>query len=1131
MEQIKYGIIHAHTEHSLKDSVLSPQTLCKRAAELGAPAVVLTDHGVLTGVFEFMKAAAANGIKGIPGVEAYVQEDNSLTKREHLLLIPKNLLGYQAISKAVTMSNTRIHDKHPCVNIDILEQCFGVGSKGHGNVISTSACVGGILSKVLLKNRSLEAEAEKIRNKMKKCNSPEDPAYIANKKECDRLICEIKDTMTKRDALVKIASRKFKQKERSLNALPVGSAEYAEFKAKLDAEKSETENAAKELLAIKKRIAELNNLKKIVHAQCSEAEKTHSRWKINREALDKVLKGMKPDYELYEEAKAKALKYSDIFGENNFYIELQYHRISDEMYVMPLLVQIADELNLPVVACNDIHYANNSKEDVRARQLINSLRFNTWSPLREGDTEYYIKTDEELREILSEILPSETVEKALQGIGEIVSRCDVQLPKEKHYPKFVDEKGESAKYRLRRLAKEGISKRYKANEWTEEHEKRMEYELEIIEEQGYSDYLCIVEDFLSYARARGKDNPEKVGLSVGPGRGSAVGSLVCYLSGITGIDPMKYGLIFERFLNRERVSMPDIDSDFDIDIRGEVLEYVQNKYGKDAVCNILAMGTLAAKAAIRNVARVTGDERRGDTSAFMDIGDAIAKAIPKTPDIQLSDVEEELRDKFKDNEEALHIIDDAKLIEGAALQYSTHAAGVVISDNGDVSEYIPLMQNDDGLIMCQCNMVEAEENAGLLKMDFLGLRNLNIISAALRDIKRNYGISLDMEKVGQSLTNGISTPFDKKGNVFSDIFCKGKTNGVFQFESHGMKSMLKRFKPSNIEDLILLVAAYRPGPMQYLDDIVAVKHHKKKPEYVIPEMESVLGATYGSPIYQEQIMEIFHKFAGFTLGEADIIRRYMSKKKVEKFAAYKDKFIDGLIERGAEPQKAEDFWDQLLQFSKYAFNKSHACAYAIVAFYTAWLKLNYSVEYMTALLNYAKSDSKQTKQEKIAAIVNECKNMGIAVLPPDINNSGYDFKNRNGDIIFGLGSIKGIKSAANTIIETRNAERFHSFKDFVTRTPINKTVIEGCIYSGALDCWGQNRVAMQVVFRKSLIHTLRKKKLKVSYISSKVSCLSTKRKLDGQLEIVMMKFLITSYCGNSCKKRSLRKMISRNSVN
>ncbi len=559
-----------------------------------------------------------------------------------------------------------------------------------------------------------------------------------------------------------------------------------------------------------------------------------------------------------------------------------------------------------------------------------------------------------------------------------------------------------------------------------------------------SDYLCIVADFIQEARRLGM---------VGPGRGSAVGSIVCYLTDITQVDPIPYHLLFERFLNKDRVSSPDIDTDFDIVVREKMIEYVKNKYGKNAVCNIATIGTLAAKNSIRNAARILGSELHDDPKYFLNLGDAIAKEVSSEPNTKLADTD---FSKFKSDKDAQRILKDARLIEGVAVQYGMHAAGVIISDNSDVSDYVPLMWNEDNQRwLCQCDMTQAESDAGLLKMDFLGLKNLNVIADTLAIIKKHHGENIDIVAVGQDLSHdGKHTGYDRKGkNVFEDIFSKGQTNAVFQFESNGMKSMLKRFKPDNIEDLILLVACFRPGPMQYLDDIIDVKHGRKKPRYIVPQMEEILGATYGYPVYQEQIMQIFNKIAGFTLGESDIIRRYMSKKKTEKFAAYKDKFIEGLLHSGARQKDAEDFWQQLLDFSKYAFNKSHATAYAFVAFYTAWLKLYYPAEYMTAVLNY-------TPVDKLQKMVAECNNIGIEVLPPDINNSEKEFSYKDGSILFGLKKIKGVASATEWILDQRKEKPFYGFKDFIRRGQTKKNVTEALIKAGAMDRWTSNRAAL-----------------------------------------------------------------------
>lgn len=1063
--KIKYGVIHVHSENSRKDSVAKVEDLFARAKELGAPAITLTDHGVLTGVEEAKKAAKKIGIKYIPGVEAYYENTNSgLDQRMHLILLAKDEIGYRAISLAVTESNANLDSKgYPRMNEETLRKYFAEGSIGHNHVIATSACMTGVLSSVLLMNGSIEKEIKKIADKKATLYNPNSPVYKTACEKYENLTNEIEHLNEEIKRLDKLAKMPFTAKEKAVKASE-GTPEYAEKKARLDAEKKASEDAATTVEEYKaKRVAlkleqkEANESKKLFEGNNME------RYNEFERRIEALRAEIFSDEELYQRAIEQAKTFENIFGKGDFYCELQYHGIEAERDVMPLIAKIAMELNIPMVAANDAHMVLSSKDDVKARQLIRALRFNKWEELLDGDSELYIKSDEELADSLSQILPMEIVEKAFDGIREITEKCDVVFSNEPHYPKFEsDVANEDAATRLRRLAYEGIEWRYPNGEgWTNEHKERMEYELGIITDLGFCDYLCIVEDFLSYGRLLGKinlDDPryiadpynvqllkelanEEVGLGIGPGRGSAVGSLVCYLIGITGIDPMKYGLIFERFLNKERVSMPDIDSDFKTDIRNRVLDYVKYKYGPDAVCCIMTRGTQAAKASIRNTARLLGSEKYGDTKRFLALGDQIAKAIPNVLNIKLSDCEDKITEQFGNNDDAMEIFHNAKLIEGSFVTVGMHAAGVIISDNGDVKQYVPLMYNTDKeQWMTQCEKDPCEA-LGLLKMDFLGLRNLNIITETLREIKKNTGKSIDIELV----------PFEKE--VFSKIFAAGNTNSVFQFESGGMKKMLRQFRPESIEDIILLVAAYRPGPMQYLDSIIAVKHGRKKPEYVIPEMETILGKTYGYPVYQEQIMQIFNKFAGFSLGESDIIRRLMSKKKTKEFAKYKDKFIDGLCENGADRRKAEDFWTQMVDFSEYAFNKSHAAAYAFVAYYTAWLKCFYPTEYLCAVMN-------DTVFEKLGGLIADCRSFGVQVNPANINVSDAKFSTCKDGVVVGLGLIKGVASSASPIIIERANGKFKSFTEFMLRTRTSKDVAENLIYAGAFDEFTRNRQAL-----------------------------------------------------------------------
>lgn len=477
----------------------------------------------------------------------------------------------------------------------------------------------------------------------------------------------------------------------------------------------------------------------------------------------------------------------------------------------------------------------------------------------------------------------------------------------------------------------------------------------------------------------------------------------------------------------------DIDSDFAPEVRGKVLDYVKHKYGEKAVCCISTIGTQGVKGSIRNCARLLGDRKYGDAKALIGLGADICSAVPKEVGIKFADCIDMLRAKFESNPDAMTILHDAVIMEGTFTNIGMHAAGVIIADNGDVAEYVPLMNSAEGEKVSQCNMNYTEEQ-GLLKMDFLGLKNLAIITNAIRLVQKNHGINLEMDKIDLS---------DK--DVYDNIFAKGMTNSVFQFESPGMKGMLTRFKPETLEDLILLVAAYRPGPLQYLDAIIDTKSTGKKPEYVIPEMESVLGVTYGKPIYQEQVMSVFNQFAGFSLGESDIIRRYMSKKKTDKFMAYHDKFIEGMVARGATNEGAEDFWLQLVDFSKYAFNKSHACAYAITAYYTGYLKYHYPHEYMTAVANQADFDD-------MSKIIGDIRSLRIKLSAPDVNKSEDAFTTDGKTVYYGLANIKNVASAASDIIAERNANGpFISFESFMERTQCRKDVAIALAASGALD--------------------------------------------------------------------------------
>ena len=1113
--KIKYGIIHIHSENSLKDSALNIDDLVNRAGELGAPAIVLTDHGTLTGTEDFKKAVAKYNkenkttIKAIPGVEAYFEEDDDLIHRCHLILIPKDKIGFRAIAKAVTASNHRQDSLNiPRMNMEILKEFFGKDSNGHGHVIATSACMQGVIASILNQNSFINKDIAKLESKREDLCSPLDPDYRSARQECEAIEDEIAKISELIKELQKIAKKPYTKKEKALNAF-LGTPEYEEHKKALDAEKAESAAAQAESEHLKEIRDDKKNSLKLLKTRRKEYETSVEKWTAITQEIDSLKESVASSEGLYQKAKEQARKYVEIFGEGNFYAELQYHRIPEEAELMPLVAEIAGELHLPVVAANDAHMATNTEDELRARQLMRSLRFNKWDTMNESDKELYIKTDEELSSILCEILTPEVVERAIRGIGDIINACDDDFSEnESHYPVFS--KTEPASKRLRQLCEDGIEWRYpQKNGWTEEHQRRMEYELDIIEKLGYCDYLCIVEDFLRYGRLLGKmdiihpdprylEDPfnmdlleeitkDMVGQGVGPGRGSGVGSLVCYLVGITGVDPMLHGLYFERFLNVERVSPPDIDSDIASSIRDKVIEYVKHKYGENAVCCIMTRQTQQAKAAIRNCARLLGLERFNEKTYYLDLGDDICKALPQELNIKLDACVDDLNEQFKDDEAALKIISNALLIENTFTNIGMHAAGVIIADNGDVREYVPLCYiSGTNQFATQYDKVQVEK-IGLLKMDFLGLINLDIITHALRLVQKKYGVIIDIEQV----------PFEKE--VFENIFATGNTNAVFQFESAGMKNLLRRFKPDSIQHITLLNAMYRPGPIQFLEAVIDVKNGVKTPDYVIPEMESILGETYGYPIFQEQLMSIFNKFAGFTLGEADIIRRAMAKKKISEFMSYKDKFVRGMMERGGKKEKVEEFWEQLLKFAEYAFNKSHSCAYAHVAYYTAYLKHHYPQEYFCAVLNHTKSD-------KLCQMIKNCKTSGIKLLPPDINYSENEFTSGEGGILYGLGSIKNIGTRAETYIFERNDKgKYLSFAEFLLRTRAEKDAVESFIQAGAFDNFCANREALlQALPRYS--DCLKKIKDKEKALLEKADTREKEEKYKAQLGALLDKF-------------------------
>ena len=744
---------------------------------------------------------------------------------------------------------------------------------------------------------------------------------------------------------------------------------------------------------------------------------------------------------MYEDAKAAALRYQDIFGKGNFFLELQDHGISEQQEVNRQLLRMHQETGIELVATNDVHYT--TAEDAEPHDILLCLQ--TGKKLADEDRmryeggQYYVKSPEEMERLFPYAL------EALENTHKIAERCHVEIEfGVTKLPKYDVPEGYTSWEYLNKLCFDGLSERY--HPVTQELKDRLEYELSTIKNMGYVDYFLIVWDFIKYAR----DND----IMVGPGRGSAAGSLVAYTLGITQLDPIRYDLLFERFLNPERVSMPDIDVDFCFERRQEVIDYVVRKYGKDRVVQIVTFGTLAARGVIRDVGRVLD-------MPYAQV-DVIAKMIPQELNITIDkalDMNPELKKAYEEQEEIHYLIDMAKRLEGLPRHTSMHAAGVVISQK-DVDEYVPLSKAQDGSITTQFTMTTLEE-LGLLKMDFLGLRTLTVIQDAVRLVEKDTGVSLDMQKIDYN---------DKK---VLDSLGTGHSEGVFQLESGGMKNFMKELKPQSLEDVIAGISLYRPGPMDFIPQYIRGKNRPDTIKYDCPQLEPILKPTYGCIVYQEQVMQIVRNLAGYTLGRSDLVRRAMSKKKASVMEKERQNFVYGNEEEGVPgciangiPEKtANKIYDDMIDFAKYAFNKSHAAAYAVVSYQTAYLKYYYPVEFMAALMT-----SVIEMPAKVAEYIYVCRQMGITILPPDINRGMYGFSVDNGAIRYGLSAIKSVgRPVIESIVKEREENGdYTNLQNFIERNleQVNKRAIENFIKAGALDCLEGNRRQKMMTFAR-----------------------------------------------------------------
>ena len=772
-------------------------------------------------------------------------------------------------------------------------------------------------------------------------------------------------------------------------------------------------------------------------------------------ALSACLAGEVPRFlarGLYEEAKEAVLKYQEIFGRGNYFLELQDHGIPMQRQVNQGVIRLSRELDIPLAATNDCHYIN--AEDWEAHDILLCIQTGKKvadeNRMRYEGGQYYVKSEEEMRELFSYI------PEAIDNTAKIAERCNVEIEfGVTKLPRYEVPEGYDSWGYLNHLCSEGFKERYPEDDGT--LKERLEYELGVIKSMGYVDYFLIVWDFINFARSHG--------IAVGPGRGSAAGSIVSYCLKITNIDPIRYQLLFERFLNPERVSMPDIDVDFCYERRQEVIDYVVEKYGKDQVAQIVTFGTLAARGVIRDVGRVM--------DLPYSLCDQVSKMVPAELNITLDlalKKNPELKALYDTDEQVHKLIDMSRRLEGLPRHTSMHAAGVVISRT-NIDEYVPLSRGSDGTITTQFTMTTLEE-LGLLKMDFLGLRTLTVLQDAVAMIQKDHGVKLDLDHIDFN---------DKK--VMESIGT-GKDDGVFQLESGGMKSFMKELKPESLEDIIAGISLYRPGPMDFIPKYLKGKNDPAAITYTCPQLEHILKPTYGCIVYQEQVMQIVRDLAGYTLGRSDLVRRAMSKKKADVMARERKNFVYGNEEEGVkgcaangiDEKTANQIFDDMTDFAKYAFNKSHAAAYAVVAYQTAYLKYYYPREFMAALMT-----SIMDNVTKVSEYILACRNMGIGILPPDINEGVSGFSVSGNSIRYGLSAIKSVGRAVVDVIisERETGGPFSTLEDFVSRMSnreVNKRTLESFIKSGSLDSLPGTRKQKLYVSSELLENKAREKK-------------------------------------------------------
>lgn len=1101
-----YNILHVHSQYSIHDSVLSPEEIVEKAVEIGCKNITLTDHGTLLGIDDFMDAGQKARINTIPGVELYLEN------RLHLVVIAKNYAGFKVISRVLRDANEHQEIRkikgrtfvYPIVTKEILESM-----RGDENIIVTSACIQGPVAVPLLKRFYTNEKNNQIKEKMKLLEHDVEQYKLLQKKikELDR---QLKSFRTDKSEFIKYTKAPY-QRQIEVNIKNAG--KYVEQIQELEESGSESEllngkrielnelnlkivnmkelrdNAIQMVQYLEVQIIELKSKKKDYMTKRDSYKNQKNRYEKLKEKLTSNTE-YTHEY-MYEQARETALYFNTLFP--NFYLEVQNHGLRQEAVVMPDLVKISHEIGIPLIAANDAHMKDSSQESITARQIVRYNYFDKHQEVTDTDRELYIKTEKELYHALAQVISEKDAQTAIDNT-KVLETCHVEFPTEKHYPSCESDQT------FTELLETARQNKISDGEWDEEHEKRLRHEMKIIQTMGFVDYHMVVRDFCIAGRKLGvvpkrklvnmpstyKDALEWIkfkgyntGVGVGPGRGSAVGSLVCYLLGITNIDPLKYNLLFERFLNPERVTMPDIDTDIKTSLRPYIIRYCKERYGYRTVSSIVTISTYAAKASIQMVGRDRADELYGNLpkdeqkikkQEYLIFTRKISNLLPDGSGIKLSAYDELFYSKYETNSEAILLWERAKLIEGRANGTGIHAGGIVISDNDDINEYLPVMWKEDMQVWAtQCDMVRVEKK-GMLKMDILGLLFLDCISDTVNMIKDNYGISIDLDHI----------PHDKE--VFREIYAKGNTNSIFQVESAGMKKMMRDFEPESFEDIILLISMYRPGPMQFISDIIDVKKGKKEVVYKTPLLEPILKDTYGAIAYQEQVLQLFQVLAGYSLGQADLVRRAMSKKKTDKLKIERNAFVFGDTERGItgcvsngiQAEVANEIFDEVEDFAKYAFNKSHAAAYAVVSYQAAWLKYYYPKEFLCSMFN-------NKELEQYEPIVEDCMRLGIELLPPDINISIYDFQTENEKIRYGFRGIKGVadENIIEEFVRSRKAKDFMSFGDFLDRFTEEsgnacklaaKKIILPLIRTGCFDCIAPDRIALDSDFENMLLN-------------------------------------------------------------